>query len=376
MRISIAIVWLSLLLAGALSIRPRQILCDMLGCDPFSRADVVAGEIGVAGLHLGMNYGEIEKAAASAGWQLCAGVAPGGKSGKWYPVGNSNPNGDSALECDLMSSRGKPLGVHVEINAAKIIDKIQVQSVAAYFGNTADDMVRNHVTGVTRELLTAYSDQLRNSALGKPDRIDLVHSGGFGSDENDYYDSRGIVLEITRAKDEKPQVFLTMIDLVSKDWLASEAVASPSRHLILRTLDAHSGTPMSHEHFVIWLGELTGSQSFKNGMATRFMPEFETGEDGEVKVPLRATDSDVSISTFGDIPCEPMAPMEAALDFNTTEILTRGVVADNVCGNARVKPEPGVLVIFMRKRRWWERGELQTSGLPRALGDSAASALH
>jgi hypothetical protein len=40
--------------------------------------------------------------------------------------------------------------------------------------------------------------------------------------------------------------------------------------------------------------------------------------------------------------------------YSLAEIISRGVVGENLCGKARISPEPGVLVIYVRPRTFIE----------------------
>lgn len=45
----------------------------------------------------------------------------------------------------------------------------------------------------------------------------------------------------------------------------------------------------------------------------------------------------------------------AVTTFSTPEVLQRGVVTPNTCGNATASPEAGEILIFVRPLTWWEK---------------------
>jgi len=81
-----------------------------------------------------------------------------------------------------------------------------------YRGHYYDDMVRYHLIGATRKLVTAYSDVVRDQSLGKPSRVItqkiITPATGhqWGIREADLYATRGIVICLSRFNDERGTV--------------------------------------------------------------------------------------------------------------------------------------------------------------------------
>ncbi len=143
-----------------------------------------------------------------------------------------------------------------------------------------------------------------------------------------------------------------------------------AQHITIRVLEAHSGQPVNHEPLDVW----TGKGRIINSPARHFpSPTYWTNSKGDAIIPYHAGDDGLSLVDWHDIPCEPHPPTDPHLNFSLQKIIEHGAVADNVCGKARAVPEPGVLVVFVKHRPWWQIGEATPTRLGPRDGQPAES---
>jgi len=143
-----------------------------------------------------------------------------------------------------------------------------------------------------------------------------------------------------------------------------------AQHIVIRILEAHSGKPVSHETLNIWMGR---GKRINSPNRAELAPVFLTDAQGNAVIPLRPGDDGLSLIVGGDIPCEPHPPTDPDLNFSLQKIIERGAVTDNVCGKARAVPEPGVLIVFVKHRPWWQIGEASPTRLGPRDGQPAES---
>jgi hypothetical protein len=119
--------------------------------------------------------------------------------------------------------------------------------------------------------------------------------------------------------------------------------------LIIRLLNGKTGKPVKNSVINVWL---------EDAQIAALNPT--TDSNGEIH--LRIADAQSRTLRFlpGDsVDCRyKKGQLFEPVKFPIQEILSHGVVAPNLCGNATAKPTPGVLVIFVRNLTFMEKWRL------------------
>lgn len=145
--------------------------------------------------------------------------------------------------------------------------------------------------------------------------------------------------------------------------IAQAPAPKPPQHFTIRLLDGRSGKPFYHDNLYVYLGKgkrpgIPAPQY--EAWAAANVRRYSPNKDGNVQVEILRPDADtLSLVVAGSLVCEPLPPADPNLYFSLGEILGHGVVSDNVCGNAKAKPEPGVLIVFVEPRSMWRIGATQ-----------------
>lgn len=119
----------------------------------------------------------------------------------------------------------------------------------------------------------------------------------------------------------------------------------------IRILEAHGGKPVKNELLNVWVGRGLVIDSPDRGKVS---PLYRTDSHGDAIVLVSPGADTLSLIVGTDIPCEPHSATDPDLNFSLDKILRYGAVSENVCGKARAKPEPGVLIVFVKHRPWWQ----------------------
>jgi len=119
--------------------------------------------------------------------------------------------------------------------------------------------------------------------------------------------------------------------------------AKPQK-IVVRVLDGVKGCPMWFEFANIWIGSESGVNPRLN-------------INGEVKFDVRqAQPREIRFlpNWYADCRYKEDVTTGSAAKYSIDEILEKGIVADNVCGHRHAKPEPGVIVFYVRHRTLME----------------------
>ena len=114
--------------------------------------------------------------------------------------------------------------------------------------------------------------------------------------------------------------------------------------IVVRVLDGVTGWPMWFEFANIWIGSESGVNPRLN-------------INGEVKFDVRqAQPREIRFlpNWYADCRYKEDVTTGSAAKYSIDEILEKGIVADNVCGHRHAKPEPGVIVFYVRHRTLME----------------------
>lgn len=118
--------------------------------------------------------------------------------------------------------------------------------------------------------------------------------------------------------------------------------------ITVRLLNGKNGKPITDREFNIWLGD--------RGNVLR-----NTDSNGEIKMYI----ADVTPRTIRVLPdfrfdCRSKQDFGRGdrIEYSLDEILSRGVVSQNLCGSAESRLYPGVLIIFVRPRTFMEKWRL------------------
>ena len=139
----------------------------------------------------------------------------------------------------------------------------------------------------------------------------------------------------------------------------------------IKLVNGRNGSPLGGTCVNVWVGS-----EHKNAMA------IPTDENGVARLRLTNKDSEVDVrrhwkncGNFGVIDpvvkydnsirinagyvlCQPHAPHYswlAVTNLSTEQLIKRGIVTPNSCGEATASPKPGEVIIFVRPLNWWER---------------------
>jgi hypothetical protein len=149
----------------------------------------------------------------------------------------------------------------------------------------------------------------------------------------------------------KSTLISILLCLVTAPQITAQQSTEPgmrSEKIIVRILNAKDGKPVKHEMPNIWLGE---------GKS----PSLPLANKGEVTVEIgsiRPREIRVMPNLFVDCRYKGDSSEGRLVRYSVDEIASKGVVAENQCGQAHVVPIPGVLVLYVRSRTRKEKREL------------------
>jgi hypothetical protein len=115
--------------------------------------------------------------------------------------------------------------------------------------------------------------------------------------------------------------------------------------VVVRLLNGKTDKP-------IWLHDATNV-----GLGDGQLFLRRTGSKGEITVDIgNARPFEIRVSPSNHFDCRFNRDVSSGIlvRYSLEEIISRGVVGENLCGKARISPEPGVLVIYVRERTFIE----------------------
>jgi hypothetical protein len=121
-----------------------------------------------------------------------------------------------------------------------------------------------------------------------------------------------------------------------------------SGKIILRMLNGKTGKPIwRHDVTNIWLGD-----------AKQFSLQ-RTDAKGEIVIVMdigniHPFEIGVMPSTYADCRFKGDQTSGRLVRYSLDDIISKGVVGENLCGKTRVSPTPGVLVVYVRRRTFIE----------------------
>ena len=131
---------------------------------------------------------------------------------------------------------------------------------------------------------------------------------------------------------------------------AGQQAGDGSGKIILRMLNGKTGKPIwRHDVTNVWLGD-----------AKEFSLQRTDGK-GEIVIDVRNVqpfEIRVLPSTYADCRFKGDQMSGRLVRYSLAEIISKGVVGENLCGKTRVSPTPGVLVVYVRPRSFIEAWKL------------------
>lgn len=133
--------------------------------------------------------------------------------------------------------------------------------------------------------------------------------------------------------------------------LLSLVVLSPAqqsnRKIVLQLLNGKNGKPIRDENINVWLGNV---QSWPTADSQgEVMLDFSHAQPSEIRVmPNYRFDCRFKADAMGG----------RSVKYSLNEIITKGIVGENLCGKISALPRPGVLTLFVRPRTFFEKWKL------------------
>jgi hypothetical protein len=123
------------------------------------------------------------------------------------------------------------------------------------------------------------------------------------------------------------------------------------KKVVLRIRNGKTGWPIWAELPNVWIG----------GAKSPLDPPPKTDWRGEIKLEAPADGPhEIRLTPNWYIDCRIPSEVTAGrnLKYSIDQILKDGVVSENLCGEPRAKPVPGVIILYVRPRTWKEIMEL------------------
>ena len=118
--------------------------------------------------------------------------------------------------------------------------------------------------------------------------------------------------------------------------------------ITVRMLNGKNGKPIRHEVPNIWLSNAK-------------YPSNPLAEKGEVTLEIDSTqprEIRVMPNYYVDCRFKGDTIEGLSLKYSVDEIVSKGIVGGNLCGQVHAAPAPGVLVLYVRPRTFWEKWKL------------------
>jgi len=128
--------------------------------------------------------------------------------------------------------------------------------------------------------------------------------------------------------------------------MANLCPAQNTPSIVIRFLNGKNGQPIRDKQVTIGLGKggAVSRDADSEGEIVLDLPNVEPRE-------LRVRPDDYFDCRFKH---DQMGPGGLELSYSLDEIISKGIVGDNVCGKVRVLPTPGVLTLYLRPRTFME----------------------
>lgn len=124
-------------------------------------------------------------------------------------------------------------------------------------------------------------------------------------------------------------------------------VTSGTTTVTVRLLNGRNGKPIKDDTPNIWVG----NAARPNNPLTNSHGDVLV----QIDVPQPQETIRVLSNWYADCRFEGDRDDGMHVNYSLDEVLRKGVVSENVCGKRSVEPIPGVLVLFVRPRTFWER---------------------
>ncbi|MGA2234631.1 MAG: hypothetical protein ABSG23_04105 [Terriglobales bacterium] len=126
--------------------------------------------------------------------------------------------------------------------------------------------------------------------------------------------------------------------------------AQNTQSIVIRFLNGKNGKPIGDKQVTIGLGKsgAVARDADSKGEIVLDIPNVEPRE-------LRVRPDDYFDCRFKH---DQMGPGGLELKYSLDEIISKGVVGNNLCGKAHVLPTPGVLTLYLRPRTFMELWKL------------------
>ncbi len=127
------------------------------------------------------------------------------------------------------------------------------------------------------------------------------------------------------------------------------AVLCPAQQskIVIRLLNGKNGHPISDTSVNVWLGNEIS--------ASLMVPDAED----EIGLDLAGVEPrTIRVAPNMRLDCRSTnghSPPGDQIPYSLDEILSKGIVGENVCGKATASPTPGVLILFFRPMTFYER---------------------
>jgi hypothetical protein len=129
--------------------------------------------------------------------------------------------------------------------------------------------------------------------------------------------------------------------------LATMLCPAQQSKIVIRLLNGKNGHPISDASVNVWLGN--------DISAWQKVPDAKD----EIVVDLAGVEPrTIRVAPNMRMDCRSSnghSPPGDKIPYSLDEILSKGIVGGNVCGKATASPTPGVLTLFFRPMRFYER---------------------
>jgi hypothetical protein len=141
-------------------------------------------------------------------------------------------------------------------------------------------------------------------------------------------------------------VCLVAAIMAGQQPIQNAGAEATTRTVTVRLLNGKNGKPIKNENPNIWIGD-----------AARPSNRY-TNSRGEIVVSVTDTRSQelrVLPDWYSDCRFKDDSEAGMQVKYSLEEIMTTGVVSENLCGKHRIGPTPGVLVLYVRPRTFMEK---------------------
>ena len=124
------------------------------------------------------------------------------------------------------------------------------------------------------------------------------------------------------------------------------AILCPAQQtkIVIRLMNGKSGKPIRDRSFNVWLGN-------------RQMSLLNADSKGEIELDVASVEPhELRVSPNTKFDCRSKHDFSRGdlIKYSLNDIISKGVVGENLCGKAAALPTPGVLTIFLRARTFIE----------------------